>query len=117
LRLFTARGQALVNSGTARFSGKSLLFFPYISRGIEMQKSLVLAAVVAALALSACGKKDEAAVEAPVAAASEVAPAAEAVAPAVEHAASAVAPAAEAAASAVAPAAEAAASAVAPAAK
>ena len=29
-----------------------------------MQKSLVLAAVVAALALSACGKKDEAAVEA-----------------------------------------------------
>jgi len=108
LRLFTARGQALVNSGTARFSGKSLLFFPYISRGIEMQKSLVLAAVVAALALSACGKKDEAAVEA--------APAVEAVAsevaPAVEAVASTVAPAAEAAASAVAPAAEAAASAV-----
>jgi len=53
---------------------------PFTSRGIEMQKSLVLAAVVAALALSACGKKDEAAVEAPVAAASEVAPAVEAVA-------------------------------------
>ena len=46
-----------------------------------MQKSLVLAAVVAALALSACGKKDEAAVEvAPTAeaVASEVAPAVEA---------------------------------------
>jgi hypothetical protein len=36
-----------------------------------MQKSLVLAAVVAALALSACGKKEEAAVEAPAAVASE----------------------------------------------
>ena len=57
-----------------------------------MQKSLVLAAVVAALALSACGKKDEAAVEvAPTAeaVASEVAPAVEA-ATAVEAAASAV---------------------------
>ena len=51
-----------------------------------MQKSLVLAAVVAALALSACGKKDEAAVEAAPTAeavASEEAPAEEA-APAVE---------------------------------
>lgn len=55
-----------------------------------MQKSLVLAAVVAALALSACGKKDEAAVEtAPAveAVASEVAPAAEAAASAVSEAA------------------------------
>ena len=60
-----------------------------------MQKSLVLAAVVAALALSACGKKDEAAVE---------------TAPAVEAVASEVAPAVEAAASEVAPAVEAVAS-------
>jgi hypothetical protein len=64
-------------------------------RGIKMQKSLVLAAVVAALALSACGKKEEAAVD--------TAPAAEAVASATEAVASAteaVAPAAEAVASA-----------------
>ena len=57
-----------------------------------MQKSLVLAAVVAALALSACGKKDDAAVEAAPAVeavASEVAPAAEAVASAAEAVASA----------------------------
>ena len=60
-----------------------------------MQKSLVLAAVVAALALSACGKKDEAAVDAPAAVASE------AVAAPAEAAASAVAPAVEAVASAV----------------
>jgi hypothetical protein len=75
-------------------------------RGIKMQKSLVLAAVVAALALSACGKKEEAAVDTAPAAeavASAVAPAAEAVAPATEavaSAAEAVAPAAEAVASA-----------------
>ena len=76
------------------------------------------AAVVAALALSACGKKDEAAVEAAPAVeavASEVAPAAEAavaeVAATTEAAASEVAAATEAAASEVAPAAEAVASA------
>ena len=67
-----------------------------------MQKSLVLAAVVAALALSACGKKDEAAVDAPAAVASEAvaAVASEAVAAPAEAAASAVAPAVEAVASA-----------------
>ncbi|GAB1389138.1 MAG: hypothetical protein AMXMBFR78_21900 [Rubrivivax sp.] len=87
----------------------------------QMNKSLLLASLVAALALTACGKKEEApapaeqapAAAAPVAeAASAVDSAASAVAGAATDAASAVAGAAESAASAVQGAAEAAASAV-----
>jgi hypothetical protein len=69
------------------------LFYSFISRIIQMNKSLALAAIVAAVALAACGKKEEAPAPAPVVvtpapapapveAASAPAPAADASAPA-----------------------------------
>jgi hypothetical protein len=67
------------------------LFSHFISRIIQMNKSLALAAIVAAVALAACGKKEEAPAPAPVVvtpapapveAASAPAPAADASAPA-----------------------------------
>lgn len=51
------------------------LFFSFISRIIQMNKSLALAAIVAAVALAACGKKEEAPAPAPVVVAPAPAPA------------------------------------------
>jgi hypothetical protein len=57
-----------------------IVFYP--SRTFKMNKTLVLAAVIAAAALAACGKKEEAA--APAAPAPAAAPAADASAPAAD---------------------------------
>ena len=79
----------------------------FLSHFFKMNKSFVIAAMVAAVALAACGKKEEAAVEAPAPVAAPAAPAADA-APAAAPAAAApaAAPADAAAAPAAAPAAE-----------
>jgi len=69
-----------------------------LNKESEMKKSLVLASVIAAFALAACGKKEEAAAPAAAPAASAAAPAADAAASAAAAAAaSAAAPAASAA--------------------
>lgn len=82
----------------------------FLSHFFKMNKSFVIAAMVAAVALAACGKKEEAAVEAPAPVAAPAAPAADAApaaAPAADAAAApAAAPADAAAAPAAAPAAE-----------
>jgi hypothetical protein len=87
----------------------SVLSFLIVTlKGNKMTRSILLAALLA-LALTACGKKEEAAPEAAAPAAEAAAPAAEAAAPAAEAAApaaEAAAPAAEAAAPAAAPAEE-----------